>query len=334
MSYRMDYSPKKADYALFIILKFYFCPPKESDMKDSSIFKQLDMAMLPIMEHTLIFENEFMLADNFGLLPEPQAASEFVATSYPFKINFTLILLCADGYLRVRINLQEYLLQAGSILVILPNTIGQCLEVSENCQLALIAYSGNKYGTDINTTASLSVLKYLSKRAILHLSPEELEETFSIYNAMRRKVEQTDYQFTREALNGYMQVLRCNGFQWIARYNKSFLETKTESRQEKLFNRFLELAQKYYKEERSVTFYADKMCLTPKYLSLVVRQVSGRYAGEWIKDFIILEAKALLKSKVYTVQQVSDMLNFSNPSFFGKYFKGAVGQSPRQYMRN
>ena len=332
MSYRMDYSPKKADYALFIILKFYFCPPKESDMKDSSIFKQLDMAMLPIMEHTLIFENEFMLSDNFGLPPE-RSASELVATAHPFKINFTLILLCTDGYMRIQANLKEHLLQAGSALVILPNTIGLCLEVSENCQLALIAWSGNKYEKEINTAASFSVLKYLSRQPILRLSPEELAETLSIYDAMRRKVEQTDFRFTREALNGYMQVLFCDGYQWMTNSNDA-TDTKTENRQEKIFNQFLELVRQYYKEERSVTFYADKMCLTPKYLSLVVRQVSGRYAGEWIKDFIILEAKALLKSKVYTVQQVSDMLNFSNPSFFGKYFKGAVGQSPRQYMRN
>lgn len=61
-------------------------------------------------------------------------------------------------------------------------------------------------------------------------------------------------------------------------------------------------------------------------------QVSGRYAGDWINDYVILEAKALLKSKKYTVQQVCDMLNFSNPSFFGKFFKAAVECSPRKYM--
>ena len=129
-----------------------------------------------------------------------------------------------------------------------------------------------------------------------------------------------------------MQVLFCNGYQWIMKYDKSNPETKTENRQEKIFNRFLDLVQTHYKEERSISFYADKMCLTPKYLSLVIHQVSGRFAGEWIKDYVILEAKALLKSKAYTVQQVSDLLNFSNASFFGKFFKAAVGCSPRKYI--
>ena len=75
------------------------------------------------------------------------------------------------------------------------------------------------------------------------------------------------------------------------------------------------------------------MYLTPKYLSQVIYQASGRHAGEWIKDYVILEAKILLKSGKYTVQQVGDMLNFANASFFGKYFKAATGCSPKQFQK-
>lgn len=81
-------------------------------------------------------------------------------------------------------------------------------------------------------------------------------------------------------------------------------------------------------------FYADRLCLTPKYLSQVVHAVSGRHAGDWIRDYVILEAKALLKSGQYTIQQVSDMLNFANQSFFGVYFKKAVGCSPTVYKES
>ncbi len=64
-----------------------------------------------------------------------------------------------------------------------------------------------------------------------------------------------------------------------------------------------------------------------------MRQASGRGAGEWIKDYVVLEAKALLKSRLYTVQQVSDRLHFANASFFAKYFRAATGLSPRQYAQ-
>ena len=79
-------------------------------------------------------------------------------------------------------------------------------------------------------------------------------------------------------------------------------------------------------------YYADVMCVTPKYLSQIVHKASGRFAGDWIADFVILEAKALLKSHKYTIQQVADMLNFANQSFFGRYFKKKVGCSPSVYI--
>ncbi|MCS3310663.1 helix-turn-helix domain-containing protein [Bacteroides sp. BFG-637] len=91
--------------------------------------------------------------------------------------------------------------------------------------------------------------------------------------------------------------------------------------------------QKSYTKERSISYYADVLCITPKYLSQVIHNISGRFASDWIIDFVILEAKALLKSRKYTVQQVADMLNFANQSFFGKYFKNKVGCSPSEYQK-
>ena len=80
-----------------------------------------------------------------------------------------------------------------------------------------------------------------------------------------------------------------------------------------------------------VAYYAGKLCISPKYLSRVVASVSGRRPVDWIRDYVVLEAKALLKSGKYTVQQVADILHFPNQSFFGTYFKKATGISPMAY---
>ena len=108
-------------------------------------------------------------------------------------------------------------------------------------------------------------------------------------------------------------------------------EEEKKSKQEVLLEDFLDFVQKHYKEERSVEFYADKLCLTPKYLSTVIRQTSGKTAGEWIDEYVVLEAKALLKSTKMTIQQISEELNFPSQSFFGKYFKRLSGVSPKEY---
>jgi AraC-like DNA-binding protein len=86
-------------------------------------------------------------------------------------------------------------------------------------------------------------------------------------------------------------------------------------------------------KQTSDTFYADRMCFTPKYLSKVIKENSGKSANSWIDDYVILEAKAMLKSTNMTVQQINDELNFPSQSFFGKYFKRIVGVSPKEYKR-
>lgn len=106
------------------------------------------------------------------------------------------------------------------------------------------------------------------------------------------------------------------------------------SRNQEIYARFMQAVQKNYMRERSIIYYADLLCISPKYLSQVIKNVTGRLAGEWIAGYVILEAKALLKSNKYTVQQVCDMLNFANQSFFGKYFKRKTGMSPKTYMKS
>jgi AraC-like DNA-binding protein len=105
----------------------------------------------------------------------------------------------------------------------------------------------------------------------------------------------------------------------------------TQSKHEEYVEQFWELVQKNYKTERQIGFYADKMCLTPKYLSKIIRTNTGKSANSWIDEYVILEAKALLKSTNLTVQQISDELNFVDQSIFGKYFKRREGVSPKEY---
>ncbi|MDD6211274.1 MAG: helix-turn-helix domain-containing protein [Bacteroidales bacterium] len=301
-------------------------------IKESSIFSQLDLMMLPSTERTLIFEDELMLTDNIGYPPELEPVPSFVtSSSYPFKLMFTLVMCCTKGHMRVRLNLMEYELKANGVLIAIPNSIGECLEISSDFQVAVLAISGNSLPAESNPAGSIQALKFLTQQALLHLSDEELEEFLSIYNLMRRKIQQPNYAFTREALKGYMQVLFCNGYNTMVTHGKAE-KSAAGNRQQMLFDTFLEQVQKHYTRQRSISYYANALCITPKYLSQAVYKVSGRYAGEWIKDYVILEAKALLKSKKYTVQQVSDLLDFANVSFFGKYFKAAVGCSPRKYQ--
>lgn len=298
---------------------------------EDSVFQELYLPMLSSAGHTLVFEDELLLTDNLGTTIDAGTASGFVAPSHPFKVRFTLVLFCRRGTMRVNLNLREYLVSDNDVLVVLPGSIGECLEMDSGVEVAVIGFAGNRFMGDYHTVRHMAFRRFLASTSLLHISSDEMEESLMLYRQMWAKLAQPGYRFKDGALQGYLQVFFYNGCQWMEA-GRQQQPSQGQSRQQKLFETFLEQVQAHYRAQRSVRFYAGKLCLTPKYLSQVILQVSGRTANDWIRDYVILEAKALLKSGRYTAQQVSDLLNFPNASFFGKYFKAAVGCPPRKYM--
>lgn len=96
---------------------------------------------------------------------------------------------------------------------------------------------------------------------------------------------------------------------------------------------FLRLVHLYYMKERTLLFYAQRLYISPKYLSMLVKEATGRSASEWIDHFVIMEAKNQLRFSGKTIQQVAYSLNFLNQSSFGKYFKHLTGMSPTAYQK-
>lgn len=106
------------------------------------------------------------------------------------------------------------------------------------------------------------------------------------------------------------------------------------SRRNEYVREFVKLVYIHYMRERSVTFYADKLFISPKYLSLLVKESTGQSASRWIDDFVITEAKNMLRFSGKNIQQVAYALNFSTQSSFGKYFKHLTGMSPTEYQKS
>lgn len=285
-------------------------------------------------ENTAVHLNkEFILIDNFDEAPE-QANADWEFVNHPVKLSFTVAIFCLAGRMRFKINLQNIELRANEILVVLEGTIGECLSISDDTRIAVIAFASKYFQTALQVDATMSLQRRLYTSPVCHLTSEAMEESIAIYRLMKAKIAETDNPFRKGAVLGYTQVLTYNAYKYLlAAESDNGKPTERSSRQQELYTQFMEEVRKGYTQERSISYYADKLCVTSKYLSQVVHKVSGRFAGDWIADFVILEAKALLKSRKYTVQQIADKLNFANQSFFGKYFKDKVGCSPIEYQR-
>jgi AraC-like DNA-binding protein len=91
---------------------------------------------------------------------------------------------------------------------------------------------------------------------------------------------------------------------------------------------------KHFKQEHSLEFYANKLCITPKHLTTTIKTTTDCTAKEWIDKYLLLEAKALLKSTNLSIQQIADTLHFTSQDIFSKYFKHHIGITPKEYRKN
>lgn len=101
-----------------------------------------------------------------------------------------------------------------------------------------------------------------------------------------------------------------------------------------IFEQFIQLVSENYLHQRQVAFYSDKLCLSPKYLSKLVKEVSGKPAPEWIDSYVMLEAKHLLKYSHMPIKEIVYRLNFPNQTVFYKYFKAHTGMTPTDYRNS
>lgn len=293
----------------------------------------LDLIRLSAENAAVHLNKEFILIDNFdGTSEQINTDLEFV--NHPVKLSFTIAIFCLSGRMSFQINLQDFELRANNLLVVLEGAIGEYRGMSDDTRIAVIAFASEYFQTALQIDATMTLQRRLYSSPLYQLSSEAMEESMAIYRLMKAKITETDNPFRKGALLGYTQVLTYNSYKYLLTADTEAEKLKEKSsRRQELYTQFIHEVQKSYTKERSISYYADVLCVTPKYLSQIVHQVSGRFAGDWITDFVILEAKALLKSRKYTIQQVADMLHFANQSFFGKYFKDKVGCSPSEYQK-
>jgi len=265
------------------------------------------------------------IGDEFVLLENPTIK---LASGYPVKSEMAIAVICVKGTMEGTLNLNHFIAEAPCLFIVLIDQILQFDSFSKDFDGRFILMS-KRFLENLSVNLHISVPLFLSvhDNPWVPLSGEDLDTMIDYYriiqNAIRRKDNPNRIETIRHLTLAFFYG---TGYQY---HNIS--DKVEKSKQEILVDRFLTLVRANYKIQRGVDFYAGKLYLTPKYLSKVIRQNSGKTAGDWIEDYVILEAKALLKSSNMTIQQITDELNFSTQSFFGKYFKRRVGLSPKEY---
>jgi AraC-like DNA-binding protein len=255
--------------------------------------------------------------------------SEVPFFNYPTKVDISAAIICLKGYAKGSVDLKPCYYAVNDFVIIHPGQILQYTYRSDDFSALLIVMSQRFTETmELGMKDVFPVFLYLKENPVVHLNEEEIAHLQDYFHILKQTVQQTSNPYRMEMV----RLLSKAFFYGINNFNQLREEYATQKdKKDMLFDAFYRLVLQHYKDSREVSFYAGKLCLTPKHLSVVIKKTTGKSAFEWINDHVVLEAKWLLRTSSLTIQQISEELNFPNQSFFGKFFKRKVGVSPKEY---
>lgn len=291
-------------------------------LKDPRAVEQLAARMgAPHIGHELV------LTDNLRSVSSVSLDGRDSFCMHPVKTVGASIVFCISGRLSYRINLSEHALGEGETLVILPGSIMQITAVDDSARFANISFATDYY------KAIAGVGREMRASPVVGMPHDDFNECLEIYGRLHQRLPESDASTARAIAKGYMQVICSLVFESWGRQVKETSRPGNvqKSRPAQLYGDYLALVQEDYRTHRAVKHYADRLCVTPKYLSRIVKEMSGRNAGEYIDELVIFESKALLSDGRLSVSQVAEMMEFPNASFFAKYFRKHTGMSPSGY---
>lgn len=246
----------------------------------------------------------------------------------PFIVDGILFSLCLKGSGKIKINYTEYEMEPSMVLVLLPNQIANIIEKSDDLLMETLYVSWD-FILEFPFPKDIQLLINVGEWPCMKVSQESMQDLIEYYAMIVKQYNQVEQPYRIEIVKGLLYTLIMELF-GIYIY-KNGPERKITSRQEELASNFFRMLLTNFRKERSVAFYADKLCVTSKHLSTTVKKVTGKSILDWIHEAILIDAKMLLRTSSMTVLQISETLNFPSPSFFGKFFKEHTGITPLEF---
>lgn len=254
----------------------------------------------------------------------------------PMRVDALLMLLVEEGSADIQIDYAPFKVEAKSFVALMPTHVIQLMRMDAHFKGKLLIVSRgfidhfNRSGMKNHSAANYMEAR---KNPVTPLSPSDENVILQGLERVREKVNVKGHYYQKEALQTAVVAL-CIDLANIFVHHRGTLSTPSLSRKEELFEQFLQLLHTHCREHHGVAFYASQLCISPQYLSMLLREQTGKSANKWIDDAVLMEAKMLLKTPLLSVQQVAEQLHFSDQSTFGKFFKKHIGLSPLEFRRS
>lgn len=247
----------------------------------------------------------------------------------PAQMPGCLFLLCIRGNCSITIHLSKYELKKNSIAIIFPHQFVQVMEESNDCRFIFVGFSKKLIQSPPLFSRMIEYTPSIFEEPVIELRPE-VAEIFYEYFKVLTKAMRLPNSFIKDEQADLICSQLIMGLGNIYKQGESN-ERPRYNRNQEIVKELVRVVIENYRSERNISFYAEKMHLSPQHLSTTIKKTTGKTLTDIISTFVIRDAQAKLRSTELTIQEIAYSLNFLDISFFGKYFKRYTGMSPKQY---
>ncbi len=250
-----------------------------------------------------------------------------------YVLSDTIILLiCLKGHARFNVRFKEYTLSEGSFMAIGAGTPFYYTERSRDMKVNIITIKESAFDKLAPGLIRIYFRRLIYSNPLHHIPADKMEMCNMIHSYLKGFIGRNDNYFKRQIVRNYLDIMfyeACNIL-----LHEPEIEKSKDRHKDEIAGNFIMLLEKHFKTSRKVEFFARELNITPKYLSTVVKESTGRTASAWIDDYTVMEARNMLKSSTKTIQEISYDLGFATPSHFSKFFKDKTGLTPKEARAN
>ena len=295
---------------------------KQPQLMDASRMRDIFTPHLPLIRDHIFLNGELGIVHGdhtvFTLLMRQKP---------PFFINDHRLGIIVSGEADINFNLQDRHLKAGTLVYIGPGTIIQPKHLSADLRIFGIGLFVN-FPMTFAQEQMLSAFNGQERDFQLSVSKDDINTAHQIMDTIWHIVHADD-NYHRPTVTALVAAL-------MHHYDHLFhlqydQQANSRSREQTIFNRFIQLVTQHCAEHHQISYYAQRMCLTERYLNTIIRQASGSTAKDWIDRALINRIKVELRHTDKSAAQIAEEMHFANPSFFSKYFRRLTGMTPKEY---
>lgn len=270
---------------------------------------------------------------NFSTAAEPRlfltTLSSFVKEQQ--MAHYGAIIICRSGKANIQVNFDDWQLFKGAVITIFPNDVIRLMpdETEEPFIVEMLQYDAAML-REASLQLEHTVYEQLRQDRCRQDSPVVTNIINNMFRLLHVYFDQVGCTCISQLVLLQLKAFFIGFHEYLQRNPRTTKSNGESPRMRELFNRFMMLVERDYKLSRDVAYYASQMNITPKYLTLIVRQMTHETPKHIIDHYTILQLKLQLTASRQSVKEIAWEYHFNDVSFFCRYFKRHTGLTPME----